>query len=96
MNFMKNLPGSRGRAYLRDRQSLQRDLEKALRRLGALPRRAPENGPESRSNPGNMVWIFGSGRSGSTWLGLMMGELKGYALWNEPQVGSMFGRFYHE
>jgi hypothetical protein len=43
-----------------------------------------------------MVWIFGSGRSGSTWLGLMMGELKGYALWNEPQVGSLFGRFYRD
>lgn len=61
-----------------------------------MPRRAPDNGPESRSNPGNMVWIFGSGRSGSTWLGLMMGELTGYALWNEPQVGNLFGRFYNE
>jgi hypothetical protein len=26
----------------------------------------------------------------------MMGEAKGYALWNEPQVGSLFGRFYNE
>lgn len=51
---------------------------------------------ESRSNPGNMIWIFGSGRSGSTWLGRMMGEAKGYALWNEPQVGNLFGRFYNE
>lgn len=93
MNLTRRLSGPP------DRARLQRGLEKALRRAGALPqqtRRDPEPGPESRSNPANMVWIFGSGRSGSTWLGRMMGEATGYALWNEPQVGTLFGRFYNE
>jgi len=41
-----------------------------------------------------MVWIFGSGRSGSTWLRSMMGDLKGHRVWEEPMVGQLFGEFY--
>jgi hypothetical protein len=44
--------------------------------------------------PENMVWIFGSGRSGSTWLRSMMGEMAGHRVWEEPYVGSLFGEFY--
>jgi hypothetical protein len=43
----------------------------------------------------NIVWIFGTGRSGSTWLGSMMGGLDGCAMWNEPLVGNLFGNFYY-
>jgi Sulfotransferase family len=43
----------------------------------------------------NIVWIFGTGRSGSTWLGSMMGGLDGCAMWNEPLVGYLFGNFYY-
>jgi hypothetical protein len=41
-----------------------------------------------------MVWIFCSIRSGSTWLGSMMGEIEGCELWDEPGVGRLFGEFY--
>lgn len=41
----------------------------------------------------NMVWIFGSGRSGSTWLRSMMGEMEGHRVWEEPMVGLLFGEF---
>ena len=37
-----------------------------------------------------MVWIFGAGRTGSTWLSRMMGELEGHAVWFEPWVGALF------
>jgi hypothetical protein len=43
-----------------------------------------------------IVWIFGSGRTGSTWLGRMLGEPPGSAMWNEPAVGALFGEFYYE
>jgi hypothetical protein len=43
----------------------------------------------------NIVWIFGTGRSGSTWLGSMMGGLDGCAMWNEPLVGNLFGNFHY-
>src|SRR5215208_3457912 len=42
----------------------------------------------------NIVWIFGTGRSGSTWLGSMMGDPAGFWLWDEPLVGRLFGEFY--
>jgi hypothetical protein len=45
-------------------------------------------------DPARMVWIFGSGRSGSTWLRSMMGELVGAGVWEEPMVGRLFGEFY--
>jgi hypothetical protein len=45
-------------------------------------------------NPGNMIWIFGSGRSGSTWLRGMMGEMSNHRVWEEPMVGRLFGDFY--
>ncbi len=46
--------------------------------------------------PENIVWIFGSARTGSTWLSRMMGELRGQEVWNEPLVGALFGDFYYE
>jgi hypothetical protein len=45
-------------------------------------------------NPENMIWIFGSGRSGSTWLRSMMGEMSNHQVWEEPMVGRLFGDFY--
>jgi hypothetical protein len=43
---------------------------------------------------GRIVWIFGTGRSGSTWLRSMLGELPGFRVWEEPLVGRLFGEFY--
>ena len=45
-------------------------------------------------DPANVVWIFGSGRSGSTWLRSMMAEVAGVRVWEEPMVGRLFGEFY--
>ncbi len=45
--------------------------------------------------PGNIIWIFGSPRSGSTWLRDMMKDLDRYQLWEEPLVGQLFGEFHN-
>jgi hypothetical protein len=45
-------------------------------------------------DPANISWIFCVGRSGSTWLSNMMGELSGQTIWREPRVGQLFGQFY--
>jgi hypothetical protein len=45
--------------------------------------------------PENVVWIFGNAKTGSTWLGFMMQELEGHAVWREPHVGELFGRLYY-
>ncbi len=43
-----------------------------------------------------MVWIFGSGRSGSTWLRSMMGDVNDHRVWEEPMVGRLFGEFHKQ
>jgi hypothetical protein len=45
-------------------------------------------------DPGNIVWIFGAGRTGSTWLSQMMGELEGHYVWFEPWVGALFDPYH--
>jgi hypothetical protein len=40
--------------------------------------------------PENMIWIFGTGRTGSTWLAAMMEEPEGHDVWFEPRVGTVF------
>jgi hypothetical protein len=46
--------------------------------------------------PERMIWIFGSARTGSTWLGTMMADLSGHTWWHEPMVGYLFGHLYRE
>lgn len=45
-------------------------------------------------DPANITWIFCVGRSGSTWLSNVMGELGGHKVWREPKIGQLFGEFY--
>ena len=51
--------------------------------------------PGGDVKPENMIWMFGSGRTGSSWLSTMMGDLDGNARWNEPYVGELFGTAYY-
>ena len=46
-------------------------------------------------HPENIIWIFGTARTGSTWLASMMEELDDHTVWREPYVGALFGRLYH-
>ncbi len=73
-------------------------LADAYRRAGGLYHRLRVGGVAKRRaggvDPANLVWIFGSGRSGSTWLRRMMGEMPGHRVWEEPMVGALFGEFY--
>jgi len=85
--------------------SQNRELEQARQQLVSKDRELVElraqlvrsgAGTEASGiNPGNIVWIFGSGRSGSTWLSSMMGDIEGHALWGEPWVGALFGNYYY-
>jgi hypothetical protein len=57
--------------------------------------RRPLNDTGNKSvQPESLVWIFGSGKTGSTWLSHMMADLEGYKLWAEPDVGKLFGVSY--
>jgi hypothetical protein len=76
----------------------QRAWRRAVRggkSLRSRVQRSPRAGDPRGVRPENIVWIFGTGRSGSTWLGAMMGSQDGCAMWNEPLVGNLFGNFYY-
>jgi hypothetical protein len=45
-------------------------------------------------NPKNIIWVFGSGRTGSNWLLRMMREITNCAAWQEPRVGALFDFYY--
>jgi len=77
-------------------------LKRVYHRLAAVYREIPLKiaGPRARDargsgvKPENIIWIFGSGRSGSTWLRSMTEGLDRYQAWEEPMVGRLFGEFH--
>jgi hypothetical protein len=79
--------GKRSQTLTRLYSAIIGQRERAYLELGRLRSR-------ESIDPARMVWIFGSGRSGSTWLRSMMGELGGAKVWEEPMVGRLFGEFY--
>ncbi len=40
--------------------------------------------------PENLVWVFGTGRTGSSWFAAMVEELEEQTVWFEPRVGDVF------
>jgi GT2 family glycosyltransferase len=59
-------------------------------------RRAKEYVPRRPIRTEQLIWMFGSPRTGSTWLSKMMAELENQERWNEPYVGLLFGSFLYE
>jgi hypothetical protein len=79
-----------GYRWLRDRCR-----EISLETAGWRARIGKRDAWDASVKPENIIWIFGSGRSGSTWLRSMMEDLARHQLWEEPMVGRLFGSFYH-
>ncbi len=75
------------RRLLRTRRRISRGLHNLKRR-----NRPTDDG----IGPERLIWIFGSARTGSTWLGAMMADLEDHAWWHEPLVGYLFGHLYYE
>jgi hypothetical protein len=75
---------------------LRMRLEEKEREIAGLKQRLAAPAPRAGGvDPENVVWIFCSNRSGSTWLSSMMGEIEGHEVWNEPLVGKLFGDLYY-
>jgi hypothetical protein len=71
-------------------------LEEKEREIAGLEQRlAARSSRAGGVDPEDVVWIFCSNRSGSTWLSSMMGEIEGHEVWNEPLVGKLFGDLYY-
>jgi hypothetical protein len=76
------------------RKSLLRTRRRVSRGLHNLRRRGRP--VDEGIAPERLIWIFGSARTGSTWLGAMMADFEGHAWWHEPMVGYLFGHLYYE
>lgn len=64
------------------------------RKINGAPGTRDEKSSENLGS--RIVWIFGAGRTGSTWLAHMMSDLDECRMWNEPYLGHMFGQLYYE
>lgn len=67
-------------------------LKKARRKFRS--RQHLRNDSARHIRPEQFVWIFGSPRTGSTWLGRMIEDQDRQEQWFEPYVGRLFGQFY--
>ncbi|HEX2181593.1 MAG TPA: glycosyltransferase [Rubrobacteraceae bacterium] len=94
--------GSKGLQLPRKDNEPARDGASGARVDGASETRwsglARSSGAEAggRLRTGQLIWMFGSPRTGSTWLSRMMAELDDQERWHEPYVGLLFGSFIYE
>jgi len=79
---------------VRKLKRLGRRLVRKGRVLGMKTRRRLAGEETGGIRTENVVWIFGAGRTGSTWLSRMMGELRGHTVWFEPWVGALFDPYH--
>ncbi len=69
-----------------------RDAWRKIKGRGTPPAGEEKGG----MRPENLVWMFGTARTGSSWLSAIMGEIGGCSRWHEPLVGHLFGNLYYE
>src|ERR687894_904801 len=84
----------------REKKQLVKELSMVKERISRQSRQLKQLS-EDGEDPGgiraeNIIWIFGAGRTGSTWLSAMLGEFEGHAVWKEPLVGALFGNLYYD
>lgn len=108
MSIFNNRTGSglaqRAKAFLslvrtpQDKQAARKLVkqEQQLVALRALLAKKVAAGQVEGIRPENIIWVFGSGRTGSSWLTFMMGALPDHTRWNEPMIGYLFGHLYYE
>lgn len=78
---------------------VRRQLAAKDRQIAGLRAKLARNGSggtDGLINPENLIWIFCTSRSGSTWMAHMMEDMKDHTVWHEPAVGELFGNFYYE
>jgi hypothetical protein len=80
----------------RELRAARKRIKRQQRRIRHLQEKQDLTLRESSCvRPENIVWIFGTARTGSTWLGIMMSTLKGHRRWREPKLGHLFGYYFH-
>ncbi len=79
-------------AVLESLEDEKRLAPKEEKQIYATEEARPQEFPTAEQ----LIWMFGSPRTGSTWLSKMMAELGNQERWNEPYIGLLFGSFLYE
>lgn len=74
---------------------MRKQLERKEKENARLRSQTTHADRQESVKPENIIWIFGTGRTGSSWLSAMMHELEQYTRWDEPYVGDLFGSAYY-
>jgi len=90
---MPAAPGAPGRADTRA-LGIRRAGRRIVRKGQSFRAKARRSDDDSGIQPENIVWIFGAGRTGSSWLSRMMGDLRRHDVWFEPWVGALFDPYH--
>jgi Sulfotransferase family len=86
----------RTKEQARELSKARKRIKRQRRQIRHLQEKQEFTQPDSSGvSPENIVWIFGTARTGSTWLGSMMGARKGYWRWREPKMGHLLGYYFH-
>lgn len=89
-------PSDRERELVRRLKQTRKRLAVREEQLTKLRTRgAPESEDTGGIEPERIIWMFGTGRTGSTWLATIMGDLEDHKVWHEPLVGELFGHLYY-
>ena len=110
MSFFKDLLKRRTARYKTARSSPRTTIipkklaDGAAEALRRYQNEAPKPAGYGETVPGaqeiiraeQLVWMFGSPRTGSTWLSWIMAELENQERWHEPYVGLLFGSFVYD
>ncbi len=81
------------KAFFKLEAGLTRGQVPEFERLGTTPRISPPSGAmrHRRVNTERVIWLLGSPRTGSTWLGRILGQLENHLVWDEPFFGVVLG-----
>jgi hypothetical protein len=96
----RGTPGRRGKLTAKNQElrQVRQQLADKDKEIAKLRKRLASKAADSNAvgiKPENLIWTFGTGRTGSSWLSAMMGDIQGHARWDEPYVGDLFGYAYY-
>lgn len=99
-NQNENLEQARANVSNKNEQleKVRRRVARKDQQLARLRENLTKRAAEARTGgprPENIIWIFGTARTGSTWLSALMGDLPEHEEWREPNVGNLFGTHYY-